>query len=210
MQFPFIAYHHLHTLTNSHSQLILTCQWAHTDSLKADKSYSHAAQTVSSAPSTTAASFPHEFISSPLREDQTSPVHYVCPHRTNWNWKCYVPLRCTPNRLALSNQACEAITNQSYESRWIWKWGVGIVGVSDRVFILGVLASWERCSITGSLIIDIFFGFVFMSHSGWGNRALADQTRRSASLARLEGSPPITKTLDAKWEQPRWRPFPTV
>lgn len=48
---------------------------------------------------------------------------YVCPHRINWNWKCYVPLWCTPNSLALSNQVCEAITNQSYECRWILKWG---------------------------------------------------------------------------------------
>lgn len=154
--------------------------------------------------------FPHEFISSQLQGDQTSPVHYVCPHTTNWNWKCYVPLWCTPNRLALSNQACEAITNQSYESRWIWKWGVGNVGVSDRVFILGVLASWELCSITGLLIIDIFFGVAFMSHGGWGNRALADQIRCSSLLALLEGSPPIRKTLHAKCEQPRWHPFPTV
>lgn len=88
---------------------------------------------------------------------------YVYPHRINWNWKCYVPLWCTPNSLALSNQVCEAITNQSYECRWILKWGVGLVGVSDRVFLLGVLASWEQCSITGSLIIDVFFGFAVMS-----------------------------------------------
>lgn len=107
--------------------------------------------------------FPNDYFSLPIQGDQTSPVHYVCPHRINWNWKCYVPLWCAPNSLALSNQACEAITNQSYEPWWISKWGLGLVGVSDRVFILEVLASWEQCSITGSLIIDVFFGFAFMS-----------------------------------------------
>lgn len=81
--------------------------------------------------------------SSPFRGDQNSPVHYVCPHRPNWNWKCYVPLRCPPNRLPLSNQASEAITNQKYESRWFLKRGVGRVGVSDSVFIPGVRASSE-------------------------------------------------------------------
>lgn len=148
---------------------------------------------LSSAPSTTAASFPHEFISSPLRGDQTSPVHYVCPRRPNWNWKCYVPLRRSPNRLALSNQACEAITNRSYESRWVLKWGVGTVGVNDSVCLYwgsrpAESSAGERWSLTDSLIIDVFFGFAFMFHtvlSGWGNRALADQTRRSASLAQL-------------------------
>lgn len=184
-------------------------QWAHANSLKADKPCSHIAQSARLLGPV----LRHLPISSSVHHSkgtEPSPVYYVCPHGTNWNWKCYVPLWCTPNRLALSNQACKAITNQGYESRWNLKLGVGIVGVSDRVFILGVLASWEQCSVTGWLIIDIFFGFAFMSHGGWGNGALADLTRCSASLAQLEGSPPITKIPGAKWEKPRWHPFPTV
>ena len=74
-------------------------------------------------------------------------------------------------------------------------WGGGAVGVSGCVCLYwgarpaGSNAG-EGWGLTDSLIIDVFFGFAFMFHTvlpGWGNRALADQTRRSASLAQLEG-----------------------
>lgn len=73
--------------------------------------------------------------------------------------------------------------------------GLSVVGVSGCVCLYwgarpagsNAGAGW---GLTDSLIIDVFFGFAFMFHTvlpGWGNRALADQTRRSASLAQLEG-----------------------
>lgn len=100
---------HTHTPTHSHPLIHLSVTYL-------------TALSVSWAPSTAAASRPHEFISAPLRGDQMSPVHYVCPHRINWNWKCYVTLWWASNRPALSNQACEAIANASTES---WRCGQG-------------------------------------------------------------------------------------
>lgn len=158
----------------------------YTHSLKSDISYSHAALSISWAPSTAAASRLHEFISSPLRGDQMSPVHYVCPHRINWNWKCYVTLWWASNRLALSNQACEAIANPSWVLEvWARVW------VAVRSY-WGSGGSWEQCRNTSWLIIAVFFGFGFMSCSGWGNGAQADQIRCTAGFAQLNRNPPIS------------------
>lgn len=111
---------------NAPSKLISTSQWAHTLihlRLTNLAAICKGNSQLSSVLSTAAASFPHKFISSPFRGDETSPVDYVCPRGPNWNWKCYVPLRCPPNRLALNNQACEAITNQSMSLDESKAWG---------------------------------------------------------------------------------------
>lgn len=67
---------------------------------------------------------------------------------------------------------------------------MGRVGVSDWESRPAESVAGERQSLTDSLIIDVFFGVAFFFHtvqSGWGNAALADQMRRSASLARRYG-----------------------
>lgn len=212
---------HTHTLANAHSKFISTFQWAHTNSLKADKSYSHMRRKQSAQLNPfddCCVISPHEFISSPLWGDQTSPVHYVCPHRPNWNWKCYVPLRCSPNRPTLSNQTCEAITNQSRTCRWILKCGGGGRGGNSGCECLywGVSASWKRCwrevkpnRLTNYrclfLALPLCFTLFCLDEGTepW-------QIKRHALLRWLGSKASNQKQLGAKWEQPRWYPNPTV
>lgn len=74
------------------------------------------------------------------------------------------------------------------------KSGMGIVGMSDRLFILGVSASWEQCSINGSLIMDVFFlALPLCLPVSEGTEPWQIKQDGSASLAQLEGSPPIPK-----------------
>lgn len=156
----------------------------------------------SSVSSTTAESLLWQFSSSPLqRGTRASPVHYACPRRPNWNWKCYDPLCCTPNRQTLETRLVRQLQT-SHKRGWILKSRVGRVGGRDSVCAhtgrfsgLAKSGVGMRWSLTDSLIIDVVFGSTFMFFtllSGYGSAAPLDQTTHCASLAELWGFPSET------------------
>lgn len=86
------------------------------------------------------------------------------------------------------------------------KWWVGKYG---REWLIVIVELLERWNLTGSLIIDAFFGlalcFTLLPLDG-----MKLWQRWDAPLCWLHSEAPNQTQLDAKWEQPRWHLYPTV
>lgn len=83
------------------------------------------------------------------------------------------------------------------------------------VFIMGVQASWERCwrDVKPNRLTNykcLFWLRLSTSHCSVWMREHPWQIKQDAPLGWLSFKASNQKQLSAKWEQPRWHPYPTV
>jgi len=194
-----LSHTHRHTLPKAHSNRIHISMSPHkfTYGWQIFQPYAGQNSQISSALLTNAASFPH-MSSSVHHSEGTKPppcimyalIDLIETENVMFHSGALLIGWLSVTRLVRQLETIEPWVEMNLKGE------VGTVGVSDCVcvFVLGVLASRESWrGVKPNWLTNYrcpFLAFVFTLPtvlSGWGNWALADQTRCFASLAQLEG-----------------------